>query len=155
MKKIIIVFSVIILALVSMIIYEAITIDQVEEFNIREVKQVDCDLNQKACTIEIPGIGGALFELSPRPIKMNQTLNMKLSSQMNRNIEAWVDFLGLEMEMGFNRTKLKEQNNIYTALGFLPTCTENQMNWKTTLLIKIDGLTYGYEFKFLTKKENE
>lgn len=155
MKKIIYIVSFLILALAGLIIYEAVNINSVEDFNIKVMPAQKCDLHSQNCKVSVPELGEAILSFAPRPIQMNKSLNMFVTTSFEDQVEVWIDFLGLEMEMGFNRTKLKYIDNKYSANGFLPTCSEKKMTWKTTLLIKKGDVTYGYEYRFVTELDEE
>ena len=84
---------------------------------------------------------------------MNQKQELVVTSE-KRVIEGWVDFLGMEMDMGFNRPKLKpNQNGTMEGIGVLPTCTQQQMTWQATIILKGLEKYYGAPFKFITVKE--
>ena len=155
MKKAIYIVSFLILGLASLIVYEAMNITKVEDFNISMLPTNDCDLHVENCEVQVPDLGIAILKLSPKPIQMNKSLKMQVETKFDDQVDVWIDFLGLEMEMGFNRTKLKVIENIYQSEGYLPTCTEKRMTWKTTLLIKKGDVTYGYEYRFVTKLNDE
>lgn len=155
MKKAIIVVSILILVLASMIVYEAMNVNRVEDFKITMIDSAPCNLHKEDCTVTVPKLGEAIFKLNPKPINMNKSLKMEVETKFDDDVDVWVDFLGIEMEMGFNRTKLKAIDQNYRAEGFLPTCTQKEMTWKTTLLIKKGEDTFGYEYKFITKQEDE
>lgn len=155
MKKIISVLSLFIMILAGLIIYEALNVNKIEKFNIKVIDHPKCNLHLENCSVKVPKLGKVLFKLTPKPIVMNTTLSMIVEPEFESPVEVWVDFLGQQMDMGYNRTKLKRENNHYKANGFLPTCTFKQMTWLTTLLIKVNDITYGYKFNFITKKSDE
>lgn len=155
MKKAIYIVSFLILALASLIIYEAMNVNKVENFNITMQQTTDCDLHVEECQVQVPELGTAILKLNPKPIHMNKSLRMEVETKFDDPVDVWIDFLGLEMEMGFNRTKLKKTEGRYQSEGYLPTCTEKTMTWKTTLLIKKGDVTYGYEYRFVTKLNEE
>lgn len=155
MKKAIYIVSFLILGLASLIIYEAMNVTKVEDFNITMLPTKECDLHIEDCEVQVPNLGTAIIKLSPKPIHMNKSLKMQVETKFDDRVDIWIDFLGLEMEMGFNRTKLKFIENKYQSEGYLPTCSEKKMTWKTTLLIKTGDITYGYEYRFVTKLNEE
>lgn len=155
MKKAIIAISILICTLAGLIIYEAMNINKIDDFNIKLMPTKECDLQLAKCSFEVPNLGEASFSINPKPIKMNTKLALKVETKFKDDVGIWIDFLGVEMDMGLNRNPLKQSGMIYTGEGFLPTCSQNQMHWKSTVLIKVNDLTYGYVFKFLTKKNDE
>lgn len=151
MKKAIYIVSFLILALTSLIIYEAMNVNTVESFNITMRPTKACDMHTEDCIFKVPKLGKAIVKISPRPIQLNKSLKLEVKTDFSDDVEVWIDFLGLDMEMGFNRTKLKFKDNKYQADGYLPTCTEKKMRWKATVLIKKNDITYGYEYRFGTR----
>lgn len=155
MKKIIIILSILIFVITSLIVYEAMNINKIDDFKIISINEQSCNLQNDECELNVADLGKVNFKITPTPILMNEQISLIVTPEFGGLTEVWVDFLGLEMEMGYNRTKLKRIGDRYIAKGFLPTCTEKQMTWKATLLIKIKTDTYGYEFKFKTSRNDE
>jgi hypothetical protein len=95
-----------------------------------------CDLNQRACTVDLAAGGYARLEMQPRPMLPLQPLAVHL--ELTGRDPDWVelDLAGVEMYMGFNRTRLDRVGpGRYQGEAILPVCTSGEaMTWAATLL---------------------
>lgn len=151
MKSLLVILPIFIIGLAVFVINEAMEVSKKEEFQIQFQEVLPCDLQKVDCPITIPNLGEAMVSITPRPIKMNEQLKIKLSLQ--KDAQVMFDFMGLEMDMGYNRPILKLLDNGHEAQAFLPACTDKQMTWQLTVLVKNDEQTYGYVYKFLVVKD--
>jgi hypothetical protein len=153
MKKLILVFALLTITMLALVIQEAYKITQREEFAIDIEESFDCNLHQEVCSFNVPNLGTGKFSLMPRPIRMNQNLQAMVKTDFSEQVEMWVDFMGVDVYMGYNRPKLNGFQNHYEGQVFLPTCTAKHMTWKATILVKHKDKTYGYSYQFLTERE--
>lgn len=112
-----------------------------------------CDLRKGVCTSELPGGGKVTFSINPNdiPILRPLTLQVKTEGVDVSNVE--VDFIGIGMEMGYNRPKLGvvDKTN-FKGEAILPVCVRTKMDWEARVLLKIgDGLIMA-PFRFYTLK---
>lgn len=112
-----------------------------------------CDLHQKPCTSELPGGGSLEFSIEPRPIPVLRplTLQVHVIGIAARSVE--VDFSGVDMKMGFNRSRLEPgKDGLFTGQASLPVCVRDKMAWQATVLIESDGKRIAVPFRFVTKR---
>jgi hypothetical protein len=95
-----------------------------------------CDLNLRACAADLAGGGQARLELRPRPMPALQPLEVTL--EITGRDPDWVelDLAGVDMYMGFNRTRLERVGpGRYRGEAVLPVCSSGEaMTWAATLL---------------------
>jgi hypothetical protein len=62
-----------------------------------------------------------------------------------------VDFVGVDMDMGYNRPSLTEAGpGIYRGEGMLPICVRDRMAWEARLLIGTPAGLLAAPFRFET-----
>lgn len=112
-----------------------------------------CDLRKGSCTSELPGGGKVSLSINPndipilRPLKLNVTINGVEPSTVE------VDFIGIGMEMGYNRSKLEAIDKInFKGEAILPVCVRSKMDWEARVLLKTDEGTIMVPFRFFTTK---
>ena len=116
-----------------------------------------CDLRAGACVSELPSGGKVSLSISPNdiPILRPLALQVKTEGVVVSNIE--VDFIGIGMEMGYNRSKLEvdqeEANkNQFSGKAVLPVCSRSKMDWEARVLLKTDDGLVMVPFRFFTNK---
>lgn len=130
---------------------ERIKNSTLDESMIEVVNPEECDLQKRDCYFQIPNVGRFEFSIGPRPIEMNQKINLSLIVDDHNFEKVEVDFLGEEMNMGYNRPLLNRfDNKTYKGTSILPRCTTPKMTWQATVIIYTKDKTYGVPFKFLT-----
>lgn len=113
-----------------------------------------CNLQAGPCASTIPGGGRIELSLAPRPIPLLRPLSIevKVESLDARAVE--VDFAGVDMNMGFNRPKLKSQGNgRYAGEATLPVCITGRMAWQASVMVTTDKLKAVAPFRFITARE--
>ncbi|ADC61469.1 hypothetical protein [Allochromatium vinosum] len=100
-----------------------------------------CDLRAGPCESRFGG-GRVRFGIEPRtlPVAAPLRLEVELSGLTAEAVE--VDFVGVEMYMGFNRVALESLGEgRYAGHGMIPVCTSERMTWEARVLIHTpDGL---------------
>lgn len=108
-----------------------------------------CDLNQRPCTIDLPGGGQIEFAIDPRPIpalKPLKLLALARNADVNR-IE--VDFNGVDMKMGYNRPQLESiGDGRFTGQANLPVCITGTMQWDVTVIAETGRVVVAAPFRF-------
>jgi hypothetical protein len=106
----------------------------------------NCDLAKTSCEGKLPN--GQVIKLSivERPVQMQKELTFKIDHGSQGEFKPTeLDFNGAEMDMGFYRVKVVENQ----ALATLATCTQNSMIWKSTLILENSQKEkYGLIFRF-------
>jgi len=112
-----------------------------------------CDLRSAPCTSELPGGGKVSLSINPKdiPILRPLTLNVTIDGVEASSVE--VDFIGIGMEMGYNRPKLNaiDKTN-FKGEAILPVCVRSKMDWEARVLLKTDKGTIMAPFRFFTTK---
>jgi hypothetical protein len=64
---------------------------------------------------------------------------------------AEVDFSGVDMYMGFNRSRLEARSeNRFSGSGTLPVCTRTRMEWEARVLLDTADGPLTVPFRFWT-----
>jgi len=115
-----------------------------------------CDLRAGMCTSELPSGGKVSLSINPNdiPILRPLALQVKIEGVEASNVE--VDFIGIGMEMGYNRSKLEagqEANKTqFTGKAILPVCVRSKMDWEARVLLETDEGLVMVPFRFFTNK---
>lgn len=112
-----------------------------------------CDLRAGPCKAFFPDGGWVSFAIKPRaiPIVTPLWLDVKVSGLDATAVE--VDFVGVDMNMGFNRVSLREtQVDRYTGQGMLPVCVRTRMTWEARVLIHTPEGILAAPFQFETTR---
>ena len=98
----------------------------------------DCDLRLGPCSLPLNG-GVVEFAIEPATIPLMQTLQLVVRTE-NINVEAVrVEIRGLNMEMGLNRTQLKQVSaGHWQGETILPICSQRRMLWEAA--VQLDGV---------------
>nr|WP_296748633.1 hypothetical protein [Thioalkalivibrio sp.] len=113
----------------------------------------DCDLNLHACTAELPSGQKVSLDLQPRPMPTLQPLEVRLD--LGGLDPEWVelDLAGVEMYMGFNRSRLERvAPGRYRGQTVLPVCASEAMTWAATVLPEGDQERGEVQFRFVTRR---
>lgn len=99
-----------------------------------------CDLRQAPCRLAL-GDGRRLrFAIEPRPIPLLQTLRLEAEVEGPQPGSITVDIVGLNMNMGLNRTVLSASRaGVWTGETVLPVCSRSRMQWEARLRIRDPG----------------
>lgn len=110
-----------------------------------------CDLRNGACTVEFNQGGKVTFAIEPNsiPVVKPLTLNVALEGLEAERVE--VDFVGVDMEMGFNRPQLASEGaGRYSGPGMLPVCVREVMEWEARVLLHTPSGIMAAPFRFAT-----
>ena len=80
-------------------------------------------------------------------------LQLKVETQGVKVNSIQVDFVGIGMEMGYNRSKLEKRDNNFIGKVILPACIRAKMEWKAKVLLTTDTGITMIPFVFYTIKE--
>jgi hypothetical protein len=95
-----------------------------------------CDLRAGACKTRLNDASYVTFSIEPRdiPVVKPLQLSVNLDGISAKSIE--VDFSGVDMNMGFNRTKLSSAGDgVFSGQAILPVCVWDAMEWEAQVLI--------------------
>lgn len=108
-----------------------------------------CNLHAGPCVSNIPGGGRVELSIEPRPIPLLRPLRLVVKTQGLDARLVEVDFTGIDMNMGFNRPKLKhEGDNRFTGETVLPVCITGGMSWQAAVMVTTPKLKAVAPFRF-------
>ncbi|MCP4432655.1 MAG: hypothetical protein GY806_16910 [Gammaproteobacteria bacterium] len=113
----------------------------------------ECDLHLGSCELQIPGGGSVQFEITPKsiPLLQSMALDVRVSGIDVDSVE--VDFVGVNMNMGFNRSKLKAvDEGSFSGQIILPVCVRNRMHWEAGVMLETETGIILAPFRFETVK---
>ncbi len=144
--------GVLFLALVAVVIYKFQPLLNPE---LAAVAPVDpgCDLRAGPCVGKFPDGTEISFSIEPKTIPLVKPLHLTATVNGVSAQGAEVDFIGLNMEMGFNRSKLKaEGDGKFSGSGVLPVCIMTVMEWEARVLVRTDQGMIAAPFRFKTTR---
>ena len=108
-----------------------------------------CNPASERCAASLPDGGQLVFSISPAPIRPLKTLELSVLLERQNGVErVEVDFSGVEMPMGINRSALTRDGERYTGQALLPMCITDRMTWAATVLLTRNGRTLAVPFHF-------
>lgn len=113
----------------------------------------ECDLRSGSCELQLPNGGSVQFEITPKsiPLLKPMALDVTVTDEDVSSVE--VDFAGVSMNMGFNRTKLKAADGgKFSGTITLPVCVRNRMDWEAGVMLETDAGIIVAPFRFETVK---
>jgi len=101
-----------------------------------------CDLNVASCVLSMANDQRITLSIDPKPIPLLQPLQLeaRLAGFTTPPEQIQLVVEGMNMYMGYQRTWLKpttpamQANAIFQGTLQIPTCEEQAMRWKVTLL---------------------
>lgn len=112
-----------------------------------------CDLRLGACKLPLPGNGSVSFSIEPRNIPVMKPLQLDVVVQGVEVVQVAVDFTGVDMNMGFNRSQLnREGAGHFAGEGTLPVCIRNRMDWEARVILQTPGGAIVAPFLFYSVK---
>jgi hypothetical protein len=109
-----------------------------------------CDVGTKPCTLRLPDGAALSFGLTPLPPRVMQTMTIRV--ELAGTAEAiWVDFVGINMEMGLNRAELSPRGRgLWQGEVMLPICSAAEMFWEARVMVQREGRIEA-PFRFVTR----
>lgn len=115
--------------------------------------QSHCDLSTSDCRSELPSGGVVTLSVVPRPIVPMQPLEVRVLAERTEISPQHLDIVGVNMEMGLNRTEFQPQGpGSWQGQTLLPICTARRMEWRASLLVSDAGDRYLLEYLFATSR---
>ncbi len=109
----------------------------------------DCDLNQRACTVSVPGGGHIELDIAPHPIPVVKPLQVTATVSGVAPDKVEIDFAGATMNMGYNRVALNATGEgRYVGEVSIPVCVTGRMLWRATLVVETDSKHIAVPFLF-------
>lgn len=103
------------------------------------------------CTLRLPD--GAAVRLGLTPLPPRVMAPMTIDVAVDGEAQAmWVDFVGINMDMGFNRSELSAQGGgLWQGEVVLPICTADEMQWEARVSLQREGQRIEAPFRFTTR----
>jgi hypothetical protein len=140
-----------------------------------------CSLHAGPCSVRFDSGGEVVLEIVPRAIPAVHPLQIQVTL---RNMPApqsvEVDFAGVEMDMGFNRTRLRPRLDTgvrelprpvgdrrpeaplarpgplkWSGQGMLPVCVRDRMTWEARVLLQFPQRLLAAPFRFETVRPGQ
>ena len=114
----------------------------------------DCDLRAGPCTARFPDGRAVRFAIEPRAIPIATPLRLGVEASGFATTAVEVDFVGVDMNMGFNRVALREvRPGRYEGQGMLPVCARARMLWEARVLLHTPEGILAAPFRFATERD--
>lgn len=111
----------------------------------------ECDLRAGPCTVEFNDGRSVRFAIAPDDIPVVQPLEFDVLTSGIDASSVEVDFQGVDMNMGYNRSQLKsEGEGRFSGTGMLPVCVRYAMEWEAKVLLHTNGGILAAPFRFIT-----
>lgn len=108
-----------------------------------------CDLHRGACGATLPGGGRVELAIAPHPIPMLRPLAVEVRISDVTASKAEIDFAGVGMDMGYNRTALAATApGRFSGSATLPVCITGAMPWQATVLLDVGNQRIAVPFRF-------
>ncbi|MCU7931533.1 MAG: hypothetical protein KZQ90_12095 [Candidatus Thiodiazotropha sp. (ex Codakia rugifera)] len=119
--------------------------------NIKAAVDPACDLRAGPCVTQLEDGSLVSFSIEPRELPVVKPLQLQVSLQGLEADQIEVDFSGVDMNMGFNRIKLKNGSaGEFTGSGMLPVCVWDAMEWEAQVLIDTQQGLVSVPYRFIT-----
>lgn len=113
----------------------------------------NCDLRKGKCISVLPGGGKVSFSISPDNIPILRPLQLEVDVEGVAVSGVEVDFIGLGMEMGYNRPSLSAVTKThFSGDTILPVCVRAKMDWEARVLLQTKKGVIMAPFRFYTLK---
>lgn len=113
----------------------------------------NCDLREGPCARPLPGGGRLNFGVEPRTLPLMQPLALSVVLEERAVDGVQVDIVGLNMDMGVNRTRLEHRGDgRWTGTTLLPVCSQQVMQWEAAVWLEDDGRTLAVPHRFETRR---
>ncbi|MES9900920.1 MAG: hypothetical protein ABW148_18135 [Sedimenticola sp.] len=113
----------------------------------------ECDLRAGPCSSELPGGGRITFGIEPLTLPLLKPLQLQVNVEGVDAESVEVDFIGIGMEMGFNRPALSASTaGRFSGEGILPVCVRDAMEWEARVLVQSDRGLVAAPFRFIAVK---
>ncbi len=118
----------------------------------------ECDLLSQACSVRFATGAEVELDVQPRGIPAVQPLELRVNLEglpLPQRVE--VDFIGVDMAMGFNRTALRldAESGTWSGQGMLPVCVRDRMTWEARVLLHYPDQLLAAPFRFVGLRPGE
>jgi len=111
-----------------------------------------CDLRAGPCRQTVAG-GAVVFSIMPQAVPLMRPLQLAVEAVGLDLRAVAVEIRGLNMDMGLNRTLLKQsQTGRWSGETILPLCSQRQMQWEAAVRLDAEQGRFEVPFLFDTKR---
>ncbi|MFD2111357.1 hypothetical protein [Thiorhodococcus fuscus] len=115
--------------------------------------EMPCDLHAGPCRAVFSDGGRVTFAIEPASIPVMTPLTLDVAIEGVSASEIEVDFVGVDMNMGFNRVSLTPLGEgRYQGRKLLPVCVRASMTWEARVLLHTAQGIMAAPFRFETQK---
>lgn len=115
----------------------------------------NCDPRVGPCRVQFAANGRVTLEIRPRGIPAVQPLTIEAEIEgLPPALRVEVDFVGVDMDMGFNRVSLEpmpptdDNHQRFRGVGMLPVCVRDRMTWEARVLLHYPDRLLAAPFRF-------
>lgn len=113
-----------------------------------------CDLRKGPCQSQFAGGGSVSFSISPSTIPILKPLKLTVNVSGIDVNKVDVNFIGLNMDMGYNHATLTETGaREFKGEFTIPICVQQRMEWEARVLIQTADGTMAAPYRFYTIRE--
>jgi hypothetical protein len=110
-----------------------------------------CDLRLGECVSEMPGGGQVSLSITPDNLPVLRPLQLKVSVGDIPVSDVQVDFVGINLQMGYIRSSLTaESDTDYIGDIVLPVCVRSKMDWEARVILRTDRGLLVAPYRFYT-----
>ncbi|NCA68787.1 MAG: hypothetical protein EOM91_01565 [Sphingobacteriia bacterium] len=121
-----------------------------------EVADLDpsCDLHVGPCELRLGDGARVRLAIEPRPITAMTPLNLAVALDGFDTDRVEIDFVGVEMSMGYNRASLAPSGpGVFDGQAILPVCVLARMEWEARVLIQTSEGVRAAPFRFAIMRD--
>ena len=108
-----------------------------------------CDLRARPCRLALPGAGEVVFGILPMTLPPMEPLTLTVEVTGSPFRARWVEFAGVDMNMGPNRAGLEAQGGgRYRGTGTIPVCVRDRMTWEARVMLADGDEWVSAPFRF-------
>lgn len=112
-----------------------------------------CDLRQGKCLSKLPDGGTVSLSITPNTLPILHPLALSVEIDGVKVSAIEVDFIGIGMDMGYNRSKLnKVDAHHFKGKAVIPVCVRSKMEWEARVLLQTEKDLVMAPFRFYTLK---
>ena len=94
-----------------------------------------------------------IFSINPHDIPLLKPLQLTVEMEGVHAIKVEVDFIGIGMDMGYNRSNLDRiDKSHFSGESILPVCAHSKMDWEARVLLYTEKGMIMVPFRFFTLK---
>lgn len=114
---------------------------------------ISCDLRKSECWSDLPSGGKISLAITPKDIPTLTPLELTIVTDAVNVSSVEIDFVGVDMNMGYNHTVLvKSDNTHFKGTAIIPVCVASKMTWEARVMLQTDTGVVMAPFRFHTLK---